>query len=172
MTRKTAIGLALAFGCGFLLAQLTGNRFDGLGKDDLRELNSTLERISQAVTRVPSSSVRCVAEVDGELVRGELRRALQSACDCKQVAAENKPSSEDAMKVASARSHEAMAALEKGHELISQAISKGTWGDEEARAFRNATLQLDKDGQVELLSELVPAINEGRIKVKTTRPPF
>lgn len=174
MASRSTIGILLAFAAGFLLARLTGGHPAEIGKDDLRGIESRLEQLSLAASNgAPPGSARCVATVDGESIRAELQQALQSAHDCTQAAGERGSSEDDAKKGArAAPSPKAIAALEKGRELISQALSKQVWGDEQAGAFRLALAQVDEDGQAELLRELVPALNDGRIQVRTSGPPF
>lgn len=173
MASRSAIGLLLAFSAGFLLARLTGGHPAEIGKDDLRGIESRLEQLSLAAsTGAPPGGARCVATVDGESIRAELRQALESARDGTQSAVEMGASADAKKGARAAPGPKAIAALEKGRELISQALSRQTWGDEQAGAFRLALVQLDADGQAELLRELIPALNDGRVQLRTSRPPF
>jgi hypothetical protein len=56
--------------------------------------------------------------------------------------------------------------------LVEDALRRGEWGKTEASAFRTQLGQVDGEGRDSLLRELIPAINEGRLRVRIADPAF
>ncbi|HXU72102.1 MAG TPA: hypothetical protein VN947_22370 [Polyangia bacterium] len=67
---------------------------------------------------------------------------------------------------------EATRALGDGHRLLDDALARRRWSSDDRASFRALMAQVDGDGRAELLGELVPAINDGRLEVATGGTPF
>jgi len=56
--------------------------------------------------------------------------------------------------------------------VIREALARGVWGDEQASVFRALLGRVDDEGRAELMASLLPAINEGRLRLTTEGPPL
>lgn len=66
----------------------------------------------------------------------------------------------------------AASALADAQQLLDGALSRGRWGSDDASAFRRLLARVDGDGRTQLLSELAPAINDGRLELTAPGMPF
>jgi len=73
---------------------------------------------------------------------------------------------------AAAPSAEAASAFADAERLLDGALARHRWGSEEAHAFRQLLARVDSDSRTQLLSELAPAINDGRLELATSGMPF
>jgi len=97
---------------------------------------------------------------------GNLPRATTNAATAAPVAAPTAPP-RAALPDAAAAS-----ALADAQQLLDGALTRGRWGSDDASAFRRLLARVDSDGRTQLLSELAPAINDGRLELTTPGMPF
>ena len=62
---------------------------------------------------------------------------------------------------------DAARALADGHQLIADALGRRRWSADDRAALRVLLTEVDRQDGAELLGELVPAINDGRLEVAT-----
>jgi hypothetical protein len=57
-------------------------------------------------------------------------------------------------------------AVEAGTDIVNRAISVGLWTRRDAAEMRSASAGMNEQGQIELMRQMVVAINEDRLKVE------
>jgi hypothetical protein len=122
----------------------------------------TTREIREVERAAPAPVVRCVATLaDDQLrvLREDIARlAPAAAAEGHEAAAAPPPSPQSEAAGASAT------------QIVATAIARGTWTDDDLAAFRHELPLLGPSQLQEVMSRLVVAINEGRLRPVTTGP--
>ena len=121
----------------------------------------------------PPVCARQVAVIDEAALRAALRAELANLPrTTANVAAAAPVAAPVAPPQAAVPSAEAVSALADAQHVLDGALARHRWGSDDARAFRQLLARVDDDGRQQLLSQLAPAINDGRLELATAGMPF
>jgi hypothetical protein len=155
--------LAIAVGT-FVAGGAVERRMDDATRVELRHLGERIDALQPA--GLPTlGRLSCTAAGDGETLRSELQRALHELDGRRGAPEPREPAP-------AAPSAENEAALDRGRELVSAALSARKWGPEQAQAMRLLLAQVTPEGRDELLRQLMPAFNSGQIALQMHGSPF
>lgn len=153
-----AVGLAAGLASGWCGATLRAHGSD-----------SSSEVPAAAVARSEVPVARCVASID-EAQLAELRAEIAAlAASRPGTGSEGAPAAPAAPRPPSA---ESVAASEDAAQRVDEAIGRGAWTDRDRIALRGVMPELTNEQTEVVMSKLVLAINEGRLKLDSPGPLF
>ncbi len=159
---RTLGALGLAGLAGLSAAALLRPHSDAAVREELQRVQSRLEALGGQLAALRQERPAC--PLPPEAARAEPRPAAAPVEAPPRVAEQVAP--------AARPEPAAEEALQRGRALVSQALVRGSWTEADALAFRPVLAAAGRDGSEELLRRLLPAINEGQIRVETAGPPF
>lgn len=167
MTRRGLAGVSV----GLVAAALTGYLLAGRGSQPRKA----------ALAPAPAAQLEAL---DRAALRAMLREELLALRDARpgEPAASSATSPAPTAPVPAATDSEPTPAApptreqdlqyESGRQILDGALARGTWTDADRAGFRGIIMTVTREQRLELLAELAPAINEGRLKLVTAGPPF
>jgi len=173
MTAARKLGaLALAGLAGLAATELLRPSSDAAVREELQRVHSRLEALAGQLLALRQERAACPSPL--EVTRAEPRAPAAAAVEAPQAATLEapQPAPLEAPQPAPRPDPAAEEALQRGRVLVSRALVRGSWTEADALALRPVLAAAGRDGSEELLRRLLPAMNEGLIRVETAGPPF
>lgn len=177
-TGRRVTSLLMAAAAGFGLARWTAPAFPAEAlMQRLERQEARLEALSrrleaQPITQTVPDSTRSVVGMDLSGVREELRQILREELRTMVSGTTAEADSKRQEPVPPSPTPENVAAFEKAQRLVGDSLASRRWGDTELQTLRGLRGQLTGPQYHELVRELVTAINDRRLRVETSGPPF
>jgi hypothetical protein len=151
------------FATGFLAGKIYPSRA-AVGHEQVESLEARkLEHHTITPTMSPNL---CVASLDPKVVAAELRKVLREERKLAETEGCTKGSEEPALEDDPNEVRPEMDALaQQGHEILTQALTSGSWEEHHALRFREVLRQVDQNVASKLLSERAQAINSQKLRL-------
>lgn len=176
-TGSRIAALLVAAAAGFGLARWTSpTRLDDALMQRLERQEARLEALAsrlEAQSMTPAvPGTRSVVGVDLSGMREELRQMLREEMRTVVSSAGAEVDAGGREPVAPPPTQENAEAFAKARQLVGDSLAARRWGEAEIQSLRGLRGQLTGSQYHELVLELVNAINDRRLRVETSGPPF